>query len=68
MKHVVIPTHYFTRKWECSAPMTHARCTSWSPLDHVGCGFVYSTSMVEAVFEQLPAHEDVKSTSYWGRD
>lgn len=66
MKHVVIPTHHFTRKWECTKLDAKQDCTSWDP--HHGCGFIYRISMTEASFEQLPSHEDVNALSYWRRD
>jgi hypothetical protein len=65
LRHVVVPTHYFTRKWKCGKFGDGKSCTSWLP--HEGCGWFYTVSMFEPVFENLPSFEDVKSTSYWKR-
>lgn len=66
MKHVVIPTHHFTRTWECHDIKAEVPCTSWTA--HQGCGFVYRISMTEAAFEQLRSYEDINALSYWKRD
>lgn len=64
MQYVMIPVHYFSRKWECIYVI--GACTPDEP--HVNCGYTYSTSMTESLLQSMKSYSDEHPLKFWNKD